>query len=49
MLFFGMINWTHTWYSEKGRLSPEDLATLAAELFLGGVEHAIVSATQAVG
>ncbi len=49
MLFFGMINWTDNWYSEKGRLSPEDLATLAAELFLGGVEHAIVSATQAVG
>lgn len=48
MLFFGMINWTDNWYSEKGRLSPEELATLAAELFLGGVEHAITSATQAV-
>lgn len=48
MLFFGMINWTDNWYSEKGRLSPEELATLAAELFLGGVQHAIASATQAI-
>lgn len=48
MLFFGMINWTDNWYSEKGHVSPEELATLAAELFLGGVEHAIAPAIQAV-
>lgn len=47
MLFFGMINWTDNWYSDKGRLSPEELATLAADLFLGGVQHAIHSAAQA--
>lgn len=39
MLYFGMINWTDNWYSEKGRLAPADLATLAAEVFLKGLEH----------
>lgn len=39
MLFFGMINWTDNWYSEKGHLSPEELASLAAEVFLQGVER----------
>lgn len=48
MLFFGMINWTDNWYSEKGRLSPADLATLATELFLGGVEHTIAQMTPAI-
>lgn len=39
MLFFGMINWTDTWYSDKGRLAPQQLATLAAELILNGIAH----------
>jgi AcrR family transcriptional regulator len=39
MLFFGMINWTDNWYSEKGRLAPSELAILAANLFLNGLEH----------
>lgn len=39
MLFFGMINWTDNWYSEKGRLAPVELATLASELFLNGLQH----------
>lgn len=39
MLFFGMINWTDNWYSERGPLTPGELATLASELFLNGLEH----------
>jgi len=39
MLYFGMINWTDTWFSEKGRLTPRELAALAAELILNGVAH----------
>ena len=44
MLYFGMINWTDNWYSEKGRLAPAELATLAAKLFLNGLEHTDYSA-----
>lgn len=39
ILYFGMINWTDHWYSEKGRLAPAELAALAAELFLNGLSH----------
>lgn len=46
MLFFGMINWTDNWYSEKGRLAPVELATLASELFLNGLERTDYSAIQ---
>jgi AcrR family transcriptional regulator len=44
MLYFGMINWTDNWYSEKGRLAPADLAALAAEFFLNGLSHTDYSA-----
>ncbi len=44
MLFFGMINWTDTWYSDKGRLAPRELAMLAAELILNGVANTDYSA-----
>lgn len=37
MLFFGMINWTHTWFREGGAVSAERLAGLAVDLLLGGV------------
>lgn len=37
MLFFGMINWTHTWFSTKGSLSADALATLAADVMLNGL------------
>ena len=37
MLYFGMINWTDNWYSADGHLTPTELATLAAELFLNGL------------
>lgn len=37
MLFFGMINWTHTWFRAEGRVSAESLAEMVVELMLGGV------------
>jgi AcrR family transcriptional regulator len=37
MMLFGMINWTHTWYRPEGPIGPEQLADLAADLFLHGV------------
>ena len=36
MSFYGLINWTHTWYRPDGPLSPEAFADLAADLFLDG-------------
>lgn len=36
MLFFGMINWTYTWYSAKGVISPQELADRCLSLFLSG-------------
>ncbi|ANP45627.1 TetR/AcrR family transcriptional regulator [Candidatus Viadribacter manganicus] len=40
MLFFGAINWTHTWYDPKGAMTPEALADMAADLTLGGLARA---------
>lgn len=39
MLFFGMINWTHTWFRPHGRVSAESLAEMAVEVMLGGLER----------
>lgn len=36
MLFFGMINWTYTWYKADGKVSPEELAERTVEVFLNG-------------
>ncbi|HEY2444847.1 MAG TPA: TetR/AcrR family transcriptional regulator [Rhizomicrobium sp.] len=38
MLYFGMINWTHTWLDPEGRADPASIAELAANLFLEGME-----------
>ncbi len=40
MLFFGMINWTHTWWDPAGRLGPETIARMAVDTFLGGLPQA---------
>jgi len=40
MLLLGMINWTHTWYRPDGALEPDQLAGLAADLFLNGLAPA---------
>jgi len=37
MLFFGMINWTHTWFRAEGRVSAETLADLAVDVMLEGL------------
>lgn len=36
MLFFGMINWTYTWFKPDGRVLPTELADRAVSLFLDG-------------
>ena len=38
MLFFGMINWTHTWFRAGGHVSPEQLADMTVDLLLGGLQ-----------
>ena len=40
MLFFGMINWTHTWFRRGGAVSADELAELAVEVMLGGLAAA---------
>ena len=37
MLYFGMINWTHTWYRPGGKVNSEELADIAVDLFLKGL------------
>ena len=37
MLFFGMINWTHTWYREGGAARADEIADLAADMALRGL------------
>lgn len=39
MLFFGMINWTYTWYRLSGQITPDTLARRAVDLFLNGYAH----------
>lgn len=40
MLFFGAINWTHTWFNPKGAVSAGALAEMAVDLTLGGLAKA---------
>ena len=37
MLFFGMINWTHTWFDPAGPVNADALAEMAVELTLRGL------------
>ncbi|MDB6091165.1 MAG: TetR family transcriptional regulator [Gammaproteobacteria bacterium] len=39
MIYFGMINWTHTWFDPKGALGAADIAELAVDIFVQGVLH----------
>jgi AcrR family transcriptional regulator len=39
MLFFGMINWTYTWYKAQGQVRPSELADRAVTLFLDGYRN----------
>ena len=38
MLFFGMINWTHTWFRPGGAVSADELAEMAVNVMLGRVQ-----------
>jgi hypothetical protein len=40
MLYFGMINWTHTWFDPKGPVTPETIADMAADIATRGLEKA---------
>ncbi|MET3353529.1 TetR/AcrR family transcriptional regulator [Xanthobacter autotrophicus] len=40
MLFFGMINWTYTWYHADGAVTPSELADRTVDLFVNGYAHA---------
>ena len=35
MLFFGMLNWMHTWYDPKGEMSRDEIAMLATNTIIG--------------
>ncbi|MBL8302929.1 MAG: TetR family transcriptional regulator [Ideonella sp.] len=37
MLLFGMMNWMFTWLRPDGRLGPQEMAPIVADLFLGGL------------
>ncbi|MGE0179671.1 MAG: TetR/AcrR family transcriptional regulator [Sphingomonas sp.] len=37
MLFFGMINWTHTWFDPAGPVMPEMLAMRVVDMMLRGL------------
>ena len=41
MLYFGMINWTHTWFDAKGAISAAALADMVVDLTLGGLAKTI--------
>ena len=40
MLYFGMINWMHTWLDPNGRAKPARIAELAVSIFLEGIVKA---------
>jgi len=37
MLFFGMINWTHTWFRAEGQISADRLAEMAVDVMMHGL------------
>ncbi|AJA07136.1 MULTISPECIES: TetR/AcrR family transcriptional regulator [Sphingomonadales] len=37
MLYFGMINWTHTWFDPAGEINGDQLADMVVDLFLKGL------------
>jgi AcrR family transcriptional regulator len=44
MLYFGMINWMHTWLDPAGRAKPAKIADLAINTFLNGIAKAEIPA-----
>jgi AcrR family transcriptional regulator len=41
MSFYGLINWTYTWYRADGKMAPEEFADMAAEIILRGLPAAV--------
>lgn len=37
MLYFGMINWTHTWFDPAGPVTPDRIADMAADIATRGL------------
>lgn len=37
MMFFGMLNFTHTWFHQNGPISGTDVALMAANMFIAGL------------
>lgn len=42
MLYFGTINWTHTWFNPEGAVNADTMAEMAVDLTLGGLAKAAV-------
>lgn len=40
MIYFGMLNWTHTWFDPAGRLAAETVADMATAMLLRGLDEA---------
>ncbi|HEX8901493.1 TetR/AcrR family transcriptional regulator [Vitreimonas sp.] len=40
MLYFGTINWTHTWFNPEGAVNADTMAEMAVDLTLGGLAKA---------
>lgn len=40
MLYFGVINWTHTWYDPTGPIGPDEVADMATAMALKGLARA---------
>ena len=38
MLYFGMINWTHTWFDPMGPVTPDAIAEMAADIAVRGLQ-----------
>src|SRR5882757_4517111 len=42
MLFFGMLNWTHTWFNPSGPVKPAQFAHMVSDTFLAGVKAYVI-------
>jgi AcrR family transcriptional regulator len=38
-LFFGMVNWTYSWYQKKGEMGLKELEATITDVFLRGILH----------
>jgi AcrR family transcriptional regulator len=42
MLFFGMLNWTHTWFNPRGPVKHSEFAHMISDTFLAGIKAYVV-------